>query len=636
MREMKDSGIEWIGKIPKGWSVCRVKNFYYTHKDIVGEKSDVYDRLALTLNGVVKRSKDDSVGLQPEAFNGYQILRSNELVFKLIDLANISTSRVGLSPYKGIVSPAYIILSPKTDFCQKFAEYYFLSMWQREVFNHLGDDGVRSSLNASDLLNTPFIYPPITEQKKIVDYLNDKCTEIEAVLEKTRASIDEYKKLKQSVITQAVTKGIRGDRPMKDSGSIWFGNIPVDWDMKKIKYLFYIKKDIAGQEGYTVLSITQKGIVPKDLSKNEGQLAENYSHYQLVNPGDYAMNHMDLLTGWVDISKYTGVTSPDYRVFVLDDLESNNRSFYLYLMQMCYSNRIFYGLGQGVSGMGRWRLQADKFLNFSIVVPSKDEQQEIADYLDAKCAEIDNLISKKEQYISEIENYKKSLIYEYVTGKKECPAMVQNEDVSNAYPYFPAPVHASSARFAQAVLMSKILEESSKGMGRVKLEKTLFTIENHIGFNFDTEYLREAAGPLDASIYECEKIITHRNKWFSMKTSSYGVSYAPTNDVDKYKKYYAKYFSEYNSEIERIIDVFRNYTTEQAEIIATLFAAWNDAIIDKKQFTDDDIVDDVLNNWHESKRRFPRQVWLRAMNEIRKNHIIPKGYGKHTVMKEMQ
>lgn len=419
MREMKDSGIEWIGKIPKGWSVCRVKNFYYTHKDIVGEKSDVYDRLALTLNGVVKRSKDDSVGLQPEAFNGYQILRSNELVFKLIDLANISTSRVGLSPYKGIVSPAYIILSPKTDFCQKFAEYYFLSMWQREVFNHLGDDGVRSSLNASDLLNTPFIYPPITEQKKIVDYLNDKCTEIEAVLEKTRASIDEYKKLKQTVITQAVTKGIRGDRPMKDSGSIWFGNIPVDWDMKKIKYLFHIKKDIAGQEGYTVLSITQKGIVPKDLSKNEGQLAENYSHYQLVNPGDYAMNHMDLLTGWVDISKYTGVTSPDYRVFVLDDLESNNRSFYLYLMQMCYSNRIFYGLGQGVSGMGRWRLQADKFLNFSIVVPSKDEQQEIADYLDAKCAEIDNLISKKEQYINEIENYKKSLIYEYVTGKKE-------------------------------------------------------------------------------------------------------------------------------------------------------------------------------------------------------------------------
>lgn len=635
MREMKDSGIEWIGCIPKDWGINTI---FQLCTQVKNKNLGLQEKNLLSLSyGKIKRKNIDTVeGLLPESFDGYNIIDKDDIVLRLTDLQNDHTSlRVGISEERGIITSAYLTLRNRGDFVPKYLYYYLYSFDISKGFYGMGA-GVRQGLNWDGVKWLQVLAPLKDEQGRIATFLDIKCAKIDAVLEKTRASIDEYKKLKQAVITQAVTKGIRGDRPMKDSGSIWFGNIPVNWDMKKIKYLFYIKKDIAGQEGYTVLSITQKGIVPKDLSKNEGQLAENYSHYQLVNPGDYAMNHMDLLTGWVDISKYTGVTSPDYRVFVLDDLESNNRSFYLYLMQMCYSNRIFYGLGQGVSGMGRWRLQADKFLNFSIVVPSKDEQQEIADYLDAKCAEIDNLISKKEQYISEIENYKKSLIYEYVTGKKECPAMVQNEDVSNAYPYFPAPVHASSARFAQAVLMSKILEESSKGMGRVKLEKTLFTIENHIGFDFDTEYFREAAGPLDASIYECEKIITRRNKWFSMKTSSYGVSYAPTNDVDKYKKYYAKYFSEYNSEIERIIDVFRNYTTEQAEIIATLFAAWNDAIIDKKQFTDDDIVDDVLNNWHESKRRFPRQVWLRAMNEIRKNHIIPKGYGKHTVMKEMQ
>lgn len=632
MREMKDSGIEWIGKIPKAWNIVPHKRIMHKIKAIC-ERYNGEDIISLTMNGVIKRDLTAG-GKMPTSFDGYQYVEPEDLLLCLFDI-DVTPRCVGIVRDYGVTSPAYSRFRVHDGYSNKYYDYLLRAIDDDKVFVHLSKN-LRSSLTETDFGAIKTCVPPLTEQERIAAFLGSECAAIDTILEKTCASIDEYKKLKQAVITQAVTKGIRGDRPMKDSGSIWFGNIPVDWDMKKIKYLFHIKKDIAGQEGYTVLSITQKGIMPKDLSKNEGQLAESYSHYQLVNPGDYAMNHMDLLTGWVDISKYTGVTSPDYRVFVLDDLERNNRSFYLYLMQMCYSNRIFYGLGQGVSGMGRWRLQADKFLNFSIVVPSKDEQQEIADYLDAKSAEIDNLISKKEQYISEIENYKKSLIYEYVTGKKECPAMVQNEDVSNAYPYFPAPVHASSARFAQAVLMSKILEESSKGMGRVKLEKTLFTIENHIGFNFDTEYLREAAGPLDASIYECEKIITRRNKWFSMKTSSCGVSYAPTNDVDKYKKYYAKYFSEYNSEIERIIDVFRNYTTEQAEIIATLFAAWNDAIIDKKQFTDDDIVDDVLNNWHESKRRFPRQVWLRAMNEIRKNHIIPKGYGKHTVMKEMQ
>lgn len=163
--------------------------------------------------------------------------------------------------------------------------------------------------------------------------------------------------------------------------SLKYNIIPCNWVMKRIKYLFHIKKDIAGKEGYTVLSITQRGIQPKDLSKNEGQIAANYSQYQLLAPGDFAMNHMDLLTGWVDISKYSGVTSPDYRVFVLDDTEKNDSSYYLYLMQMCYFNRIFYGLGQGVSGMGRWRLQADKFMNFPVVVPPVDEQKEIVSYL---------------------------------------------------------------------------------------------------------------------------------------------------------------------------------------------------------------------------------------------------------------
>ena len=243
--------------------------------------------------------------------------------------------------------------------------------------------------------------------------------EIDSVLDKTRASIEEYKKLKQATISQAVTKGIRPNRQMKDSGSVWFGDVPTEWDMNKLKYQFHIKKEIAGEEGHTILSITQRGIVPKDISKNEGQLAENYSKYHLVEPGDFAMNHMDLLTGWVDISKYNGVTSPDYRVFVLNDAVANSSHYYLYMMQMCYSNRIFYGLGQGVSGLGRWRLQADKFLNFVIAVPPTDEQIEIADYLDRKCAEIDILIAKKQQFFTELETYKKSLIYEYVTGKKE-------------------------------------------------------------------------------------------------------------------------------------------------------------------------------------------------------------------------
>lgn len=415
MREMKDSGIEWIGEIPKDWNMVPYKRIMHKIKAIC-EHYNGEDIISLTMNGVIKRDLTAG-GKMPTSFDGYQYVEPEDLLLCLFDI-DVTPRCVGIVRDYGVTSPAYSRFRVHDGYSNRYYDYLLRAIDDDKVFVHLSKN-LRSSLTETDFGAIKTCAPPLTEQGRIAAFLDAECAEIDAVLEKTRASIDEYKQLKHSVITQAVTKGIRGDRPMKDSGSIWFGNIPVDWDMKKIKYLFHIKKDIAGQEGYTVLSITQKGIMPKDLSKNEGQLAESYSHYQLVNPGDYAMNHMDLLTGWVDISKYTGVTSPDYRVFVLDDLESNNRSFYLYLMQMCYSNRIFYGLGQGVSGMGRWRLQADKFLNFSIVVPSKDEQQEIADYLDVKCGEIDNLISRKEQYITEIENYKKSLIYEYVTGKKE-------------------------------------------------------------------------------------------------------------------------------------------------------------------------------------------------------------------------
>lgn len=418
MREMKDSGIEWIGAMPRAWKMNTIAQIFLQVKC---KNTGLQERNLLSLSyGKVKRKSIDTVeGLLPESFDGYNIIEKDDIVLRLTDLQNDHTSlRVGLAEERGIITSAYLTIRNRSNFCPKYLYYYLHSFDIAKGFYGMGA-GVRQGLNWDGVKWLKILVPSVPEQERIAAFLDAECAEIDAVLEKTRASIEEYKKLKQAVITQAVTKGIRGDRPMKDSGSVWFEEIPCNWVMKRIKYLFHIKKDIAGKEGYTVLSITQSGIKPKDLSKNEGQLADNYSHYQLLNPGDFAMNHMDLLTGWVDISKYSGVTSPDYRVFVLDDTEKNDSSYYLYLMQMCYFNRIFYGLGQGVSGMGRWRLQADKFLNFPVVVPPVDEQKEIASYLNEKCSCIEVMIAKKQQYLIEIENYKKSLIYEYVTGKKE-------------------------------------------------------------------------------------------------------------------------------------------------------------------------------------------------------------------------
>lgn len=419
-RLMKDSGVEWIGEIPEHWKICKLKNVATIQTGNTPTKNE-QDTFYSDEEGIPWIKAED--------------LGSNIAITKTKEYLTIEGAKQGRIFAPNTVFVCCIASIGKTGFSQiecscnqQINGVYFNKMfWKYGYYMTLAQE-VEYLLNASGnvmkILNTdkqsklicPF--PPQKEQQKIADFLDEKVGEIDKVIETTKATIEDYKNYKQSLITEAVTKGIYNDI-CKQTGNIHIPEIPENWEMKKMKYIFYIKKDIAGEEGYDILSITQKGIKVKDITSNEGQLAADYSKYQLVNAGDFAMNHMDLLTGWVDVSAFNGVTSPDYRVFNFINEEGYNRRYYLYLMQMCYMDKIFYGLGQGVSNLGRWRLQADKFLNFRVPVPSESEQEEIANYLDEKCIEIDNLISAKEQLVEDMESYKKSLIYEYVTGKKE-------------------------------------------------------------------------------------------------------------------------------------------------------------------------------------------------------------------------
>ncbi|MCK5241330.1 restriction endonuclease subunit S [bacterium] len=207
---------------------------------------------------------------------------------------------------------------------------------------------------------------------------------------------------------------IKAYQKYKDSGVEWLGKVPDHWDVRKLRYLFNINKNIAGQEGYDVLSITRQGIKIKDIESNEGQLSSDYSKYQIVDIGDFAMNHMDLLTGYVDISLYRGVTSPDYRVFSIKNNLTSDSKYNLYLLQLCYQHKLFYHLGQGVSGFGRWRLPREEFNNFNFPLPLLDEQKAIASFLDRETAKIDSLIAKKEKQIELLEEKRAALIHEAI------------------------------------------------------------------------------------------------------------------------------------------------------------------------------------------------------------------------------
>lgn len=424
-RQMKDSGIEWIGQIPEEWDIIKTKNVFTNHKDIVGDKENEYERLSLTLNGVLKRPKDDNKGLQSESISTYQILNEKELVFKMIDLENLNTSRVGYSPYTGLVSPVYIIL--KNENYSKFGYYYFYSMWQRAIFNQMGNNGVRSALNAKDMLMLPFPKLSVIEANKIADFLDEKVREIDKVIETTKVTIEDYKKYKQSVITEAVTKGLNPDVEMKDSGIEWIGEIPEHWKLIKFKHV----ADFIGKgNGITKEDIVENGdtecvrygeiytkynyyfnecYTKTDKDKISSLVYFSYGDLLFAGTGElieeigknivYLGNEQCLTGGDIVLAKHA--QNPLFMSFALN-------SNYAQTQKSC-----------GKSKLKVVHISASEIGNIIMALPPSDEQEKIAKMLKDKNEEIDNIISIKEKLIEDMESYKKSLIYEYVTGKKE-------------------------------------------------------------------------------------------------------------------------------------------------------------------------------------------------------------------------
>lgn len=421
---MKNSGVEWIGEIPEDWEVKPVKRYFSHVKRIVGNDVDKYERLSLTMQGVLKRSKDDADGLQPEKFNGYQILKQNELVFKLIDLENVNTSRVGLSPFTGLVSPAYIILTNNKK-NNTFYYYWFLNMYYQEVFNKLGDGGVRSALNARDVLSLPMVYLNKETQQRIAAYLDKKCSKIEETIQNQQQVIEKLKAYKQSLITEAVTGKVKivngkacGEyESYKDSGVEWIGKIPSEWDTIRIKWLLNERKERSEEGKEEPLSMSQKyGLIPTKEMETIPNMASTFVGAKLTYKDDIVFNKLKAHLGVFSVSKYDGLVSPDYAVYTSTGKADLKYLEYLFKTPQCISE--FRKRSTGV-GEGLTRLYTGELFSIYIPFPEKKTQKNIVNFLVSISTAIDTAIEQKQELIVKLTEYKKSLIYECVTGRRE-------------------------------------------------------------------------------------------------------------------------------------------------------------------------------------------------------------------------
>lgn len=405
----EDSGVEWIGKIPHSWNIVQTKRFFQNSKRVVGDNVDKYERFALTLNGIIKRDKNDSDGLQPKKFESYQILEKNELVFKLIDLENVKTSRVGLSQYTGLVSPAYIVLRNKSD-DNRYFYYWFIFMYYNEIFNHLSGDGVRSTLNEKDLIS--LLVPAIVYkiQYHISNYLDIKCAKIYAIIEREQAVIEKLKEYKLSIINETIVE-VEGD--MCHLGYIATMKNGVNFSSntgnKTIKFL-----GVGDFKYYFVLD-------RKDMFSNiiiDDDIADDY----LLKSGDIVFvrsNGSKELIGHSIIVEnidfpltYSGfcIRFRNNRTDCLNDM------YLLYFFRSPYFRKQLEKCSQG-SNISN--INQDLLSQISIIIPSMCVQLQAVEKITQLCGRIDSVISRKQSVIDKLTEYKKFFIYEVVTGKKE-------------------------------------------------------------------------------------------------------------------------------------------------------------------------------------------------------------------------
>lgn len=418
MREMKDSGIEWIGKVPVEWKIDNPQYHFSQRKDRA--KQGMVQLTASQKYGVItqteymERTGANIVTVQKD-FDILKLVCAGDFVI------HMRSFQGGLeySEKTGSISSAYVMLIPSNTIREpRYYKWFFKSSNYIDALSstsNLVRDG--QAMRWSNFIQLPILFPPAEEQQRIADFLDAKCAEIDALTADIQTQIDTLEQYKRSVITETVTKGLNPDAEMKDSGIEWVGKMPLAWDAVPNKYLMYKVKNICPvYNGEDILSLTTNGVIIRDLNGG-GKMPTSFDGYQKVTPGNLLMClfDIDVTPRCIGLVKNFGLTSPAYSQFVTRTGAYAPYYYYYYLM-VDYTKELLH-----MAKNLRHSLTEDQLGAIKAPNPPYEEQVQIAEFLDKKCVEINLVIEDKNRQLATLDEYKKSLIFEYVTGKKEVP-----------------------------------------------------------------------------------------------------------------------------------------------------------------------------------------------------------------------
>lgn len=413
MREMKDSGIAWVGAVPSNWDI--MANKYLMKKiKVVKPTYEDEDILSLTVNGVIVRDLEAG-GKMPASFDGYQTLYPGNLLMCLFDY-DVTPRCIGLIKNNGVTSPAYSQFVMKGHNVADYYYYYYLMVDHTKALLHLARN-LRHSFTEEQLGMIAAPVPPVDEQVHIAAYLDRRCAEIDSIATDIQSQIDTLEQCKRSVITETVTSGVNPDAEMKDSEIQWIGMMPAHWNCIRGKYVLkYVQKPVREDDG--VITCFRDGEVTLRSNRREDgfTMADKEIGYQGIDIGDLVVHGMDGFAGAIGISDSRGKGSPVLNVL---ETEQNKRYIMYFLRSMAYSD-VFLALATGIRVRScdlRWNKLSELFYP----IPPLEEQKAIVAHIDDVIEKTNAVIADKKAQLETLDEYKKSLIFEYVTGKKEVP-----------------------------------------------------------------------------------------------------------------------------------------------------------------------------------------------------------------------
>ena len=426
---MKNSGIEWIGEIPSHWDVIPNKYVMSKTKEICLNHTDE-DIISLTKNGVIIRDLNAG-GKMPATFDGYQKVYSGNLLMCLFDI-DVTPRCIGIIKNDGLTSPAYSQFVLNNDNDISYYYYYYLMLDEDKTLLHLSKN-LRHSLTEDQLGSIKIIKPPLKEQILISNFLDKTLNDIDDVINKSIKLIEKYNEYKHSLITEVITKGLNNNVILTDSGINWIGEIPKHWEVKKLNYASSdenhsfidgpfgsdLKNEEYVDEGVPIIQLNNIKAGTHDFTNEHFITEEKYIQLKKhsVKPGDIVIAKM------APVARAT-IVSDKYDKYIIstDCIKLNcNSNFLNKYVTYSLNSYMYHDAVQKANGITRLRINLSSLKKTKVLMPPLDEQYEIVKYLDEKCARIDSLITKREQLIDKLKEYKKSLIFEYVTGKKEVP-----------------------------------------------------------------------------------------------------------------------------------------------------------------------------------------------------------------------